>query len=76
MQIYGPGAARLADINRDGFPDVALAVNGSNVQAHLFLGGRNGFAPAPLSVASVTLPGTARNSSAPPHARNCSGRAT
>ena len=73
MQMYGPGAALLGDVNRDGFPDMALAVNGSNAQAHIFLGGRNGFPPAPLSVASVTPPGTAGNSSVLPHARNVLG---
>jgi Concanavalin A-like lectin/glucanases superfamily/FG-GAP repeat/Malectin domain len=54
-QIYGSGAALLGDVNGDGFPDVALGTRGANVEAHLFLGGRNGFSPAPYAVASISL---------------------
>jgi len=39
-------------VNGDGFPDVALGAH-SNGQAHIFLGGRNGFAPAPFALLSV-----------------------
>lgn len=53
QQIYGGGAALLGDVNGDGFPDVALGTH-SNAQAHIFLGGRNGFAPAPFAIASVS----------------------
>ncbi len=55
-QLYGAGAALIGDVNRDGFPDMALGLRGTNVAAHIFLGGRNGFPPAPHAV--VSLPGT------------------
>ena len=48
QEIYGAGAALLGDVNGDGFPDVALGLRHSNAVAHIFLGGRNGFAPAPF----------------------------
>lgn len=54
QEIYGGGAALLGDVNGDGFPDVALGTH-SNAQAHIFLGGRNGFAPAPFALASIPL---------------------
>ncbi len=56
QQIYGTGAALLGDVNGDGFPDIALGTWHSNVVAHVFLGGRNGFAPAPYATAQIPLP--------------------
>ncbi len=55
-QLYGSGAALIGDVNKDGFPDMALGTRGTNVEAHIFLGGRNGFPPVPHAVASVALP--------------------
>jgi hypothetical protein len=52
QENYGVAAALLGDVNGDGFPDVALGAH-SNGQAHIFLGGRNGFAPAPFALVSV-----------------------
>lgn len=52
QENYGVAAALLGDVNGDGFPDVALGAH-SNGQAHIFLGGRNGFAPAPFALLSV-----------------------
>lgn len=56
LQIYGSGAALLGDVNGDGFQDVAFGTLHSNAEAHIFFGGRNGFAPAPHAIASVPLP--------------------
>ncbi len=56
LQLYGSGAALIGDVNKDGFPDMALGTRGSNVEAHIFLGGRNGFPPVPHAIASVALP--------------------
>lgn len=56
LRLYGSGAALIGDVNQDGFPDMALGVKGSNVEAHIFLGGRNGFPPVPHAIASVALP--------------------
>jgi hypothetical protein len=55
-EIYGSGAALLGDVNKDGFPDMALSARGTNLEAHLFLGGRNGFPPVPHAIASMPLP--------------------
>lgn len=52
QQTYGVAAALLPDVNGDGFPDVALGTR-SSAQGHIFLGGRNGFAPAPFATVSV-----------------------
>ena len=60
--IYGSGAALLGDVNDDGFPDMVLGTRGTNAEAHLFLGGRNGFSPAPHAIASVLLPDSAGHS--------------
>ncbi len=56
LQLYGSGAALIGDVNKDGFPDMALGTRGTNVEAHIFLGGRNGFPPVPHAIASVALP--------------------
>ncbi len=58
LQLYGSGAALIGDVNRDGFPDMALGARGTNVEAHIYLGGRNGFPPAPHAIVSVAVPGT------------------
>ena len=55
QQIYGGGAALLGDVNGDGFPDMALGTRHSNAVSHLFLGGRNGFAPAPFAITEIPL---------------------
>ena len=55
QEIYGGGAALLDDVNGDGFPDVAFGLRHSNAVAHIFLGGRNGFAPAPFALVSIPL---------------------
>lgn len=57
LQLYGSGAALIGDVDKDGSPDMALGTRGTNVEAHIFLGGQNGFAPAPHAIASVTWPG-------------------
>ena len=57
LQLYGSGAALIGDVDKDGFADMALGTRGTNVEAHIFLGGRNGFPPAPHAIASVTWPG-------------------
>lgn len=56
LQLYGSGAALIGDVNKDGFPDMALGTRGTNVEAHIFLGGRNGFPPVPHASAFVALP--------------------
>ena len=55
QQLYGGGAALLDDVNGDGFQDIALGLRHSNAVMHIFLGGRNGFAPAPFATASIPL---------------------
>ncbi len=55
QQIYGAGAALLDDVDGDGFQDFALGLRHSNAIAHVFLGGRNGFAPAPFAAVSIPL---------------------
>jgi hypothetical protein len=56
LRLYGSGAALIGDVNQDGFPDLVLGTRGSNAEAHVFLGGRNGFPPAPHAIVSVALP--------------------
>lgn len=55
QEIYGGGAALLGDVNGDGFPDIALGTRHSNAVTHVFLGGRNGFAPAPFAITDIPL---------------------
>jgi hypothetical protein len=55
QQLYGGGAALLDDVDGDGFQDFALGLRHSNAVAHIFLGGRNGFAPAPFATVSMPL---------------------
>ncbi len=55
QESYGGGAALLDDVDGDGFQDFALGLRHSNAVAHIFLGGRNGFAPAPFATVSIPL---------------------
>lgn len=65
QQIYGAGGALLGDVNADAFPDIVLGARGTNAtEAHLFLGGRNGFPPVPHAIVTG-LPGASDSSREP-----------